>query len=70
MLKRLTHRQLDKVEDSIKHQKLKLILKEKARKFNLRHRPECDKAASSAKSSNKTNSWSEEDQEVSQYLNF
>ena len=70
MLRRLSHRQMDKVEDSIKHQKLKLILKEKARKFNLRRRPETDNAAPSAKSSSKTNSWSEEDQEVSQYLNF
>lgn len=61
---------MEKVEDSIKHPKLKLILKEKARKFNLPRKPECEKLAHSAKSSSKTNICSEEDQEVSQYLNF
>ena len=39
MLRRLSNRQMEKVEDSIKHPKLKQILKEKARKFNFRRRP-------------------------------
>lgn len=61
---------MEKVEDSVQHPKLKLILKEKTRKFNLQRRPESDNRLSSLKSSSKTNTWSEEDQEVSQYLNF
>jgi hypothetical protein len=61
---------MEKIEENIKHPKLKMILKEKTRKFNLQRRPEYENGASSLKSSSKTNTCSEEDQEVSQYLNF
>ena len=47
-----------------------MILKEKSKKFSLNKKLENGNAAASAKTSIKTNNWSEEEPEVSQYLNF
>ncbi len=70
MLRRISNRQMEKIEDHLPTPKIKLILKEKGRKFHPVRRHSEGSAASSAKSSSKTNTWSEEDQEVSQYLTF
>ena len=70
MLDRISHRQIEKMEENVRNNKVKLIYKEKSRKLNLQRKHDSKGAATSAKSSSKTNSWSEEDPEVSQYLNF
>ena len=61
---------MEKMEENIKNQKIKMIYKEKARRFHVHRKYESGNSVASAKSSSKTNSWSEEDQQVSQYLNF
>ena len=50
--------------------KLKLIFKDKHRKLNIPRKTDPTGPDIEAKSSSKTSSWSEEEQEVSQYLNF
>jgi len=58
MLKRISHRQVEKMEENIKSHKIKLIFKEKLKKCHTHRKSDAGSALSSAKSSSKTNSWS------------
>ena len=70
ILRKISSRQVEKIQQNIKSVKVKMILKEKSKKFSLNKKLENGNAAASAKTSIKTNNWSEEEPEVSQYLNF
>ena len=70
MLKRISHRQIEKMEENVKNTKTKLVFKDKLRKLNPQKKNDPGSGLSSVKSSSKTNAWSEEEPEVSQYLNF
>ncbi|MCB0369020.1 MAG: hypothetical protein KDD45_06085, partial [Bdellovibrionales bacterium] len=62
MLHKISKKKKKKMEENIKNQKIKMIYKEKARRFHVHRKYESGNSVASAKSSSKTNSWSEEDQ--------
>ena len=57
-LKRISHRQIEKMEENLKSTKIKLIFKEKLKKCHHNRKHDSGSALSSVKSSSKTNSWS------------